>query len=75
VLKYVTLVYRDIYIYTYIYILNYLYEGNEENNVTLFTISKNQQMHYVIKYSSISPTYVSAPVEPSWLPKNGLSLT
>jgi hypothetical protein len=26
---------------------------------------KNQQMHYIIKYCLISPTYVLAPVEPS----------
>jgi hypothetical protein len=25
----------------------------------------NQQIHYIIKYCLISPTYVSAPVEPS----------
>jgi hypothetical protein len=31
----------------------------------MFTILKNQQMHYIIKYCSISPTYVSVPVEPS----------
>jgi hypothetical protein len=28
-------------------------------------LSKNQQMHYIIKYCSISPTYVLATVEPS----------
>jgi hypothetical protein len=26
---------------------------------------KNQQMHYIINYCSLSPTYVSVPVEPS----------
>jgi hypothetical protein len=31
----------------------------------LFTVSKDQKMHYIIKYCSISPTYVSAPAEPS----------
>jgi hypothetical protein len=25
----------------------------------------NQQMHYIIKYCLITPTYVSGPVEPS----------
>jgi hypothetical protein len=32
---------------------------------------KNQQMRYIIKYCSISPTYVAAPVEPSWRREDG----